>query len=291
MLRRNLKKLGVCVLCAAFAILAGCTGSPGKEADAESASPAVLDPLLAEHLNIGDSLPEGLEQSIQMIEKEISGKDCDVFVRQTMGDAQTLYVLYDVTFAEGIDLTCQGNESIEPDLLQLTQKEGQLLPLNMWGTELVAEDGQTLTFLTYFCSWDTWQSESEINFVVGDFQKTDGLQQTTLTDEEATLSWLPTNQAESLEGEVVNETGEVMGNVSLSPFALAFSLNPAEEIDFMTLIDKTEIMCRDGQALHVQGRTGGTQEGEQVNGMVKLQEILDLETVTAVQIDGHTVNF
>ena len=50
MLRRNLKKLGVCVLCAAFAILAGCTGSPGKEADAESASPAVLDPLLADEL-------------------------------------------------------------------------------------------------------------------------------------------------------------------------------------------------------------------------------------------------
>lgn len=287
-----MKRKVLCLLLGVvLAMLAGCTGSPGKEAGAEFASPPVLDSLLAEHFNIEDSLSEELKQSIQMIEKEIDGKDCDVFVRQTMGDAQTLYVLYDVTFAEGIDLTCQENERIEPALLQLTQKGGQLLPLNMWGTELIAEDGQTLTFLTYFCSWDTWQSESEINFTVGDFQKTDGLQQATLTDQEATLSWLPTNQAESLEGEVVNETGEVMGNVYLSPFALAFSLNPAEEIDFMALIDKTEIMCRDGQALHVQGRTGGTQEGEQVNGMVKLQEILDLETVTAVQIDGYTVNF
>ena len=287
-----MKRKVLCLLLgAALAMLVGCAGSTGEEIGAEPTSPPALDPLLAEHLNIGDSLSEELKQSIQMIEKEIDGEDCDVFVRQTMGDAQTLYVLYDVTFAEGIDLTCQENERIEPALLQLTEKGGQPLPMNMWGAELVAEDGQTLTFLTYFCSWGTWQSDSEINFMVGDFQKTDGWQQAALTDEEATLLWLPTNQAESLEGDVVDETGEVMGNVYLSPFALAFSLNPAEETDFMALMDKTKIICQDGQALHVQGRTGGTQEGEQVNGMVKFQEILDLETVTAVQIDGYTVEF
>lgn len=282
------RKILYLLLGAFLLVLAGCTGASEEESDA---APVTLDPLIAEHLNIGDSLPEALAKGVRAVEEKIDGEDFDIFVRQTVGDAQAIYVLYDVTFREGINLTCQENEFLEPALIQLAEKGGSALPLNMWGTEVLASEGQTVTFLSYFCGWTPWPGKDKVDFTTGNFQKNNGWQQTALTSETATVLLQLPGETDYLKGSLKDETGKSVGEVCLSPLALSCSVSSAEQADSETLTGTAQIACRNGQTVPVLGRICETQEGDCVNGMIKFEKALDLDTVTAVQIAGYTIEF
>ena len=77
--------------------LTGCT---------DTSSAPQPDEILTDHagLNLKSLSPETLAAALQTIDQTSTGQDVTVHVRQTLGDAMTLYVAYTAVFPAGTDL-------------------------------------------------------------------------------------------------------------------------------------------------------------------------------------------
>ena len=278
------------VVMTSFVILSGCTVNSEKGNGSALYSQERIESILVEHLSGESTALEKLQESIQVIEEKYVGETFDCFIREAIGDAQTLYILYDVTFPDGIDLACGNGEDITPAMCHLVNKDGEILPLDIWDTEILAEDGQTRTFLTSFCSWDTWQSDDEVNFVVGRFQKTDGYNKTIITDEIAEFTWEPTNHTEYLEKEI-NLTDGKNRIIRVSPFGMSVVIESSDKTDLSTVINDLKIIFTDGRPMEPRGATFGTHDGEQMRAVIRFYNLIDLGAVEGVLVAGDTIVF
>lgn len=270
--------------------LSGCNVNSERGNGSTLSSQERIESILLEHLSGKSTALEKLQGSVQVIEKKYDGDTFECFIRKAIGDAQTLYIIYDVTFPEEVDLTCGNGEDITPAICQLEKKDGSILVLDMWDTEILVEDGQTRTFLTSFCSWDTWKSNEAVNFSVGKFQKTDGYNETIITDEVARFTWNATNHTECLEKEINLTDGE-NGKIRVSPFGLSFVMESTNKADLTPMIDGLEILFIDGHTTKPKGATSGTHDGEEMQVLIRFYNLMDLDAVEGVLIGEDTILF
>lgn len=263
------KQLGfLCTLLGlVLAGISGCSTASPAPADPEPTSPT-LAPELIEYLQISDPLAEDLRDGIQTIEKTSEKETSTVQVMQALGNTRELYVLYTVTVPEET-LSAAADQSALFSVT-LSGTTGSVIPLPTEGHYLSYFEGPA----------QGWDGE-ELLFTL----KSDLFQDT------HELSWTSTVQGEILDGSVTTEAGETVGTVSLSPYSLRFSMNGSEETDTIAFLDTIALVDQDGNAIPPKGGRGvssGT-EPATFSGSIDFQQVLDLSTVTAIQIDGHTV--
>lgn len=263
------KQLGfLCTLLGlVLAGISGCSTASPAPADPEPTSPT-LAPELMEYLQISDPLAEDLRDGIQTIEKTSEKETSTVQVMQALGNTRELYVLYTVTVPEET-LSAAADQSALFSVT-LSGTTGSVIPLPTEGHYLSYFEGPA----------QGWDGE-ELLFTL----KSDLFQDT------HELSWTSTVQGEILDGSVTTEAGETVGTVSLSPYSLRFSMNGSEETDTIAFLDTIALVDQDGNAIPPKGGRGvssGT-EPATFSGSIDFQQVLDLSTVTAIQIDGHTV--
>ncbi len=263
------KQLGfLCTLLGlVLAGISGCSTASPAPADPEPTSPT-LAPELMEYLQISDPLAEDLRDGIQTIEKTSEKETSTVQVMQALGNTRELYVLYTVTVPEET-LSAAADQSALFSVT-LSGTTGSVIPLPTGGHYLSYFEGPA----------QGWDGE-ELLFML----KSDLFQDT------HELSWTSTVQGEILDGSVTTEAGETVGTVSLSPYSLRFSMNGSEETDTIAFLDTIALVDQDGNAIPPKGGRGvssGT-EPATFSGSIDFQQVLDLSTVTAIQIDGHTV--
>lgn len=263
------KQLGfLCTLLGlVLAGISGCSTASPAPADPEPTSPT-LAPELMEYLQISDPLAEDLRDGIQTIEKTSEKETSTVQVMQALGNTRELYVLYTVTVPEET-LSAAADQSALFSVT-LSGTTGSVIPLPTGGRYLSYFEGPA----------QGWDGE-ELLFML----KSDLFQDT------HELSWTSTVQGEILDGSVTTEAGETVGTVSLSPYSLRFSMNGSEETDTIAFLDTIALVDQDGNAIPPKGGRGvssGT-EPATFSGSIDFQQVLDLSTVTAIQIDGHTV--
>lgn len=263
------KQLGfLCTLLGLVLVgISGCSTASPDPADPETTSPT-LAPELMEYLQISDPLAEDLRDGIQTIEKTSEKETSTVQVMQALGNTRELYVLYTVTVPEET-LSAAADQSALFSVT-LSGTTGSVIPLPTGGHYLSYFEGPA----------QGWDGE-ELLFML----KSDLFQDT------HELSWTSTVQGEILDGSVTTEAGETVGTVSLSPYSLRFSMNGSEETDTIAFLDTIALVDQDGNAIPPKGGRGvssGT-EPATFSGSIDFQQVLDLSTVTAIQIDGHTV--
>ena len=265
------KQLGfLCTLLGlVLAGISGCSTASPAPADPEPTSPT-LAPELMEYLQISDPLAEDLRDGIQTIEKTSEKETSTVQVMQALGNTRELYVLYTVTVPEET-LSAAADQSALFSVT-LSGTTGSVIPLPTGGRYLSYFEGPA----------QGWDGEELLFMLTSDlFQDTHE------------LSWTSTVQGEILDGSVTTEAGETVGTVSLSPYSLRFSMNGSEETDTIAFLDTIALVDQDDNAIPLKGgrgvSSGAEPAGQTFSGSIDFQQVLDLSTVTAIQIDGHTV--
>lgn len=254
-----------------------------------------LEPELVEALQVSEAAQAELDQSIQTVNKTSTAENTKVHVRQTLGNERELYVLYDVTFEDDIDITLGEEDGILPKTAILSDKERVTTGTGGGGSvSPVAVDGQTITYLSYFkSSLDQWSGETR-TFAVGNFEKSGPSETGPVAEDVHEITWTPTNQGTVLTGDILSESGEVIGSVSLSPFSLRFALDRSEQADTTDLLLTIALVGKDGEITKTRGGSvsGGVEEDHlsDLHGSLAFHTLLDLSEVSAVQIDGHTVS-
>ena len=266
----------LCVfLCSVFVWISGCSISSTELATPQDVTSPTLAPEIVEYLQIPDSLLESLTNSIQSIDKISEEEHSTVQVKQSLGNTQELYILYCVTFPEENLLTSVDPNALPVSSVTLSGTTGSVIPLTV--------DGKTGTFLSYFENPTQGWEGKEVQFKL-----TSGL-----SNDTHEVSWRSTAQGEIIDGNVHAENGETIGSISLSPFSLRFSISRSEAEDAVVFLDSIAIIDQSGTATQPKGGRGVSSSSESslqsFSGSIDFKHILDLSTVTAVQIDGHTV--
>ena len=275
-------------LLAAFLLLAGCAAQPGG-------SKETLDPLLAQELNVSAEMAENLASGIQTVDQWAEGEQAKLHVRQTFGNCQELYVLYDVTFAEGID---PAGENVYMEGARFTDEKW----LRTESHQSIQREGQTVTYLTYLArSYDAWE-DRPYTFEVGPLRQggsgTDPASWAVLA-EAVQVSWTPKNTGEVWKGTILSQEGEDLGLVTLSPFGMYYLLSSSRQPSYNALEATVKLTNQEGEDIHIYSFGGsyskGTQGGEEVllsvRGDYLFPKVMDLSQVKGLSIDGHTVVF
>ena len=263
-MKRRPIALMLCVLLAV--VLAGC----GGETKTIEEPAAVLAPAIVQTLDLSDKQAKDLASSIQTLNLTSEQEDSTLRVIQTFGNDRELYVFYEVTFADGVPL---------PD-----PEEGKPCPVTY-----------TLTYLSYFLhrKGSPWP-EGELQFTIEGFSYDQGDTPVPVTEDVHTLTWTPTNQGTILSGDIAAEDGTVLGNVTLSPFSLIFSLDASQAEEFSQVVVSTRLVYADGTTSYPDGLVAGGSTSDplrDIQGNKVFRSPIDISQVTTVQIDGHTVTF
>lgn len=274
----------ICIFLGALLVgTAGCTSTA-----------SALKTEISDFLNVSEAMQEEMSQSIQAIDKTAEGENVTVHVQQTFGNNRELYVLYDVTFAESIDLSTGEEEGILPQTVTLSGETEVGATGTRGSVDTIAIEGQTITYLSYFESrLDQWP-EGDLVFNLGTFEKIGPNGNILFADEVHEFSWAPTNQSNILKGDILSSEGEVIGRVSLSPFSLRYEIDSSEQTEYADFVRTIFIVDHNGETTRARGFSGGgavLNPLTNIKGSITFKEVLDLSNVSAVQIDGYTVAF
>lgn len=285
------------ILCFLLAfVLAGCGGEtiPTEETTPAEATAAALDPAIAEALQVSEDMADDLSAGVQDLDLTSEQEHSTLRVIQTFGNTQELYVLLEMTFDETVATPLEENAPTPDTYTLLGQEESGYRNTSRLFQPLSYE-GNTMRVLCYFLhSGGPWP-EGDLQLTVGDFAYyNDEGESTPANQDTHTLTWTPTNQGTIFTGDIVTTDGSTLGDVTLSPFSLQFSLDDTEKEDFFQVTDTIALLYQDGstkQVGHHFSGGGSDSPPEYLHGSRTFSPPEDLSQVTGVQIDGHTVTF
>lgn len=261
----------------------GCAGrTGGAPAQYSSQEP------FAAYLDLSNLSQETLDACTQVIDQTSTDNGVTVHVNQVLGDAMTMYVAFEVTYPDSIDVndpttyvvqdhTPRGSMEArlvspeEPD----TSSLGPGVSLNGSHT-----DSHTLSYIGCFTYQEEYLTEEkEVTLVL-----VDG----TIGDSYHEFSWTVDFQADFQHTDLKDSDGQVVGSAVLSPFALNFSLNtPAEEGN--TLIETITLLNDDGQPIEV-GCSPNINAGNQIFSAEFFIPV-EVDTVKTIQAGPYTGTF
>lgn len=275
--------LSAAVLCACL-WLAGC-GQQGEETQS-----VTMDPRIAEYLSVDSAQASALADDIQNVDVTAEGNDATLHVIQTLGNQRELYILYDVTFADNVELPALDEGWPGPQTRDFQSTDGQRPMAQSTKNEMIGQEGQTLTYLGYV-SWenDTFP-KGEMTFSVGDFSN-DGdptVPTVTLTKETLEASWTPTNRGTLLQKDMTDQDGKNVGTMTLSSYSVSFQLT--EEIQVPDTDDgwKAHICCLlddQGKEVYNHAASGGGTYWSTSFG-----RYVDLSKVATVELGDYVVS-
>lgn len=271
-------------------VLAGCSG---KTTPAEETTAATLDPAIEETLHVSEDMASALSGSIQDLDLTSEQEHSTLRVLQTFGNPQELYVLLEMTFDETLTLPLDENTPTPDTYSLLGQGETRdHTPSKHFQT--LSHEGNTMRFLCYFLHGGGPWPEGDLQLTIGDLTYANEEKHTPVNQDTHTLTWTPTNQGTILTGEITAEDGTTLGDVTLSPFSLQFSLDSTEKESFSQVTDTIALVYQDGTTkqagAHFSGG-GSSTPPKYLHGSRAFSPPEDLAQVTGVQIDGHTVTF
>lgn len=246
--------LSAAVLCACL-WLAGC-GQQGEETN------SALDPRTAEYLSVDSEQASALADGIQNVDVTTKGNDFTLHVIQTLGNQRELYILYDVTFADNIELPALDESWPGPQTRDFQSADGQRSEHHGAGNEVISLERRTLTCLAHVNWEDDTFPKGEMTFSVGDFSNDEdpAVPTVTLTKETLEASWTPTNQGTLLQRDMTDPDGKNVGTMTLSSYSVSFQLTEALQIPDTEDGWKAQISCLlddQGKEVYKRGASGG----------------------------------
>ena len=240
--------LSAAVLCACL-WLAGC-GQQGEETN------SALDPRIAEYLSLDSEQANTLADGIQDVDVTTKGNDFTLHVIQTLGNQRELYILYDVTFADSVELP--ESDEVQPGagIFDFQSVEEARATTHSAKNEVISQEGRTQTYLGYV----NWENDTfpggEMAFSVGDFFYESQI----FTEETLKASWTPTNQGTLLQRDMTDPDGKNVGTMTLSSYSVSFQLTEALQIPDTEDGWKAQISCLlddRGKEVYKRGASGG----------------------------------
>lgn len=268
--------LSAAVLCACL-WLAGC-GQQGEETN------SALDPRIAEYLSLDSEQANTLADGIQNVDVTTKGNDFTLHVIQTLGNQRELYILYDVTFADGVKLP--ESDEVQPGawIFDFQSVEEARATTHSAKNEVISQEGRTQTYLGYV----NWENDTfpggEMAFSVGEFFAGDQ----TLTQETLEASWTPTNQGTLLQRDMTDQDGKNVGTMTLSSYSVSFQLAEALQIPDTEDGWKAQISCLlddQGKEVYKRGASGGGTYWSTSFG-----KYVDLSKVATVELGEYTAS-
>lgn len=275
--------LSAAVLCACL-WLAGC-GQQGEDTQS-----VTLDPRIAEYLSVDSEQASTLADGIQNVDVTTKGNDFTLHVIQTLGNQRELYILYDVTFADNIELPALDESWPGPQTRDFQSADGQRSEHHGAGNEVISLERRTLTCLAHVNWEDDTFPKGEMTFSVGDFSNDEDpvVPTVTLTKETLEASWAPTNQGTLLQKDVTDQEGKNVGTMTLSSYSVSFQLT--EEIQVPDTDDgwKAHLCCLlDDQGKEVYKRAAS---GGGAYWSTSFGQYVDLSKVATVELGEYTAS-
>lgn len=268
--------LSAAVLCACL-WLAGC-GQQGEETN------SALDPRIAEYLSVDSEQASALADGIQNVDVTTKGNDFTLHVIQTLGNQRELYILYDVTFGDSVELP--ESDEVQPGawIFDFQSVEEARATTHSAKNEPISQEGRTQTYLGYV----NWENDTfpggEMAFSVGEFFAGDQ----TLTQETLKASWTPTNQGTLLQRDMTDPDGKNVGTMTLSSYSVSFQLTEALQIPDTEDGWKAQISCLlddQGKEVYKRGASGGGTYWSTSFG-----KYVDLSKVATVELGEYTAS-
>lgn len=259
-----------------------------------------LNQTIANHLALTPEQVSAMVDGVQDLDLTSEGEDTTVHIRQSFGNQRELYVLYDVTFSEKIDLDTL-EDDIRPTFLEFSSDSGKRDGTHR--TDIVTQEGQTITYLTYFeCGLQKGWPEETMHFILSGFQSAGAEADVAWTNDISQdlhkLSWVPANQAgEVLIQDIPGEGEQKAGTVYLTPFSLRLELYETDQPDMESLKQSIKFCCKDGTTSSLVYRSSGGGHSERngkltgVNCHWQFIGSQDLSQLEGMEVDGHTLAF
>ncbi len=279
----------ICTLLSA-AVLCACLWLAGCGQQGEGAQSVTLDPRIAEFLSLDSQQASTLANGIQNVDVTTKGNDFTLHVIQTLGNQRELYILYDVTFADNVELPALDESWPDPQTGDFQSADGQRAEHHGAGNEVISLEGRTLTYLAYVNWEDDTFPKGEMIFSVGDFSNDEDptVPTVTLTKETLEASWTPTNQGTLLQRDMTDPDGKNVGTMILSSYSVSFQLTEALQIPDTEEGWKTHICCLlddQGKEVYKHAASGGGAYWSTSFGMY-----VDLSKLATVQLGEYTAS-
>ncbi|MCI8414028.1 MAG: hypothetical protein HFF00_00165 [Ruminiclostridium sp.] len=271
----------------------------------ESAQKPELEKTIANRLAMTPEQVSAMADGVQDLDlTSAEGENTIVHVRQSFGNQRELYILYDVTFSEKIDLDVL-KDGISPISERLSPEGGERTGTSRMST--MSREGQTITYLSYFeCGEQEGWPEGALCFTIDGFQNTrpkddaqegDEVEFEKLSEDVHKLSWVPTNAGETIIQDIPGEGDQKAGKVYLTPFSLRLELNETNQPDMESLKQSIQFLYKDGTASSIVSRSSGGGHSEDngkmtgVNCHWQFIGNIDLSQLEGMEVDGHTLSF
>lgn len=283
----------------------------------------IWDDTFTQELNPDADIMQKLSGSVQNIDLQSSRDDVTVHVKQTLGDAKTLYIALDIILPgerDHRDAELESNDSVAPysitprvcelvagpveysDIKDLTPA---LIEHLYFSKRIMIGDGSgvalvqtsitenTFSYLMYLSGDDKFFIPDTITLIIGDFSVSKDDMEIASYPEIHLISWTPTNDAPLVEKTITTKDNKIIGSVLLSPFSFSGKVfsSDYETIDefyqsiYFIQQDGTEFMPK-----KYHGSGGGfSLPGGAASQNFLFAQPLDIDTIKEIQIGGHTV--
>lgn len=285
----------------------------------------IWDEVFADTLHLNEESKQKLSGHLQDINLTSTHDDVTVHLKQTLGDAKTLYMTMDVTFPADVDLQT---------MIAEPQDAGEIIPRNMailagkaeaadikglswqeikdeynydWilfvnGTDALSSlriektsydfVNHTISYLICFNSDVQRLNVDTVTLFVGNFVLDDGDTDLSLNPEIHTITWSPQNKSDVRELQITAENGASRGNIVLSPFSfnayvIHSEFKTADEFD-----QSIQFIHMDGSEMQRPIFLLG--DFAHSSGMAIIRDIfptpMDIDNIKEIRIGGYTVN-
>lgn len=283
-----------------------------------SKSPAI-DTRFLDCFSLSDEVAANLNEELQVVEGESDYDDCVLRVVQTVGNEQILYVAVDVKLTGEVNLQSllpagyKGDGSLnmpfenvllidndvdfgEFDNSSLSNLEMSLVKSDRHyktpfkhGVSSVDLENNTVSYVFGFNLGDDTINADHLTFLIYGSDIFDSNLKTELSSKVHSVTWAPTNKGTVLKANVLNDSDEVIGNISLSRFSLCVELNSKDYNALyadQNVLDLLQITMKDGSALEIKGI--GDDESKS-SGYTKIQryfnDLIPIEDVSSIKLD------
>lgn len=303
--RKRRFALGVSILLVAVLFLPSCTDN----------SQVVWDEIFVQELNPDEETMQALRDSVQNVDIQSTGDDgVTVHVRQTLGDAKSMYIALQVTFPDDLDPAVSiasplvsefvSGKVDEKDLTALSSealigkyaRKGAMAGGGNRTCSAVQESAQDNSFL-YLISLNSdepFTFEGGIaTLLIGGFTivRGDGTGKTYPSVH--AISWTPTNEVTTVDRTITTEDGKIAGRVLLSPFSFTGSLYFSDYKEMKDFYRSIYFIQNDGTE-YKPSHGGSSGRGLSDNGAVSqsylFKQPLDLDNIKEVHFGGYTVD-
>lgn len=251
--------------------LTGCT--------APSSAPQP-DEILTDHtvLNLESLSPEALAAALQTIDQTSTGQDVEVQVRQTLGDAMTLYVAYTAVFPAGTDL-----EGLTPGEVTLSTDGKTFSTSSQSSTwETMDEDETTLACVNSFgFDKEILKPGTEVTLTIAGFQR-DGAP---VFDATHTFTWTVENEGTVKYVDIKDDQGSMKGTCNFSAFAMNATLWDWQDHydgDSAAFLSSLQLLDETGQPIQTNASGSGS-----TNARKQFRIPVNLADVAAVQVGPY----